>query len=145
MKVLVPIKNRSDVYHKNLFRAPLFALYNIDSSEHNVYCTLKDIIKNPYSIAENNTQLPSDKHGICNPENCTIEHMNDHIVLSQYINDCDYILGVHFCENILQALNDKGVNIYKISPFLHSSDIAIKNFLLGVSFANTIQNIHFRT
>jgi len=145
MKVLVPINNRSDVYHNNLFKAPHFALYIIDSTEFNVYCTLKDVMENPYYSLDENSQVSANKYGICDSENCTIQHLNEHIILSQQMADCDYILADHFCDTIIKALNDKGINIYKISPFLQSSDAAIKNFLLGVSIANTIQNIHFKT
>ena len=145
MKVLVPIKNRSNVFSNNLFRAPHFALYTIDTIDHNIYCTLHDIISNPYYATNESCQIATDNYGICDKASCTVEHLKEHAVLGEHLEDCDYILAVHFCDTMIQALNDKGINIYKISPFLHSSDIAIKNFLLGVSFANTIQNIYFRT
>ena len=145
MRVLVPVKNKSDVFHDNMFRAPLFALYVIDLVESNVYCSCIDLITNPYSCPESLSQELSENHGICAPEKCTKEHIAEHYTLSRSIYSCDYMLADHFCDTMTEALQEKGINIYKISPFLQTPDMAIKNFILGVSLASTLQHIHFRT
>ena len=142
MKVLVPLENRFNVYHNNLFKAPRFALYTIDRTKYNIYCSLQDIIENPNTVVDEHT---SDNYGICDQKICTKEHLEEHHLLSKHIKECDYVLGVHFCDNTLKAFQFKGTNIYKISPFLRSTETAIKNFLLGVSLASTLQHIHFRT
>jgi len=145
MLVWVPVKNQTDVYHNNIFRAPFFALYAIDRVKSNVYCSCIDLIRNPYSCLKNMNQELSQNYGICDPESCTMEHITEHYILSHRIKSCDYVLADHFCETMTKALQEKGVTIYKISPFLHSPDIAIKNFILGVSLASKLQHIHFRT
>ena len=145
MRILVPVKNKTDVYHNNMFRAPQFAIYTIDHIEPNVYCTCTDIISNPYSHLVDISPELSKNYGICDPESCTMEHITEHYILSHRIKSCDYVLADHFCETMTKALQEKGVTIYKISPFLHSPDMAIKNFILGVSLASKLQHIHFRT
>lgn len=145
MLVWVPVKNQTDVYHNNIFRAPFFALYTIDRVESNIYCSCIDLIRNPYSFLTNMNQELSQNYGICDPEECTKEHIEEHYILSRSIYGCDYILADHFCNTMTEALKKKGISIYKISPFLHTPDIAIKNFILGVSLASTLQHIHFRT
>ncbi|UFH58424.1 NifB/NifX family molybdenum-iron cluster-binding protein [Sulfurovum mangrovi] len=145
MRVVIPVKNRTDVFHDNMFKAPLFAVYTIDHIEPNVYCTCIDIINNPYSSPDDISPEHFENHGICDPESCTMEHITEHYILSHRMKSCDYVLADHFCANMTKALQEKGVAIYKISPFLHSPDIAIKNFILGVSLASKLQHIHFRT
>ena len=145
MKVLIPVTNQTNVFHDNLFRAPQFAVYSIDNKSSNVYCSLMDVIQNPYSYLFNNDKSLCENHGICDPDNCTLQHLQEHYSLTRNMDSCDYILADHFCETMTKALKEKGINIYKISPFLHKSDIAIKNFLLGVSLASTLQHIHIRT
>jgi len=145
MRVLVPVKNKTDVFHDNIFRAPLFALYTIDHVESDVYCSCIDLITNPCISQENMSPGLSQNYGICDPEHCTKEHIEEHYTLSRSMYSSDYILADHFCDTMTKALQEKGVTIYKISPFLHSPDMAIKNFILGVSLASKLQHIHFRT
>ena len=145
MKVLVPVINQTDVFHDNLFRAPLFAEYTIDTyNDNDVYCSLNGTIANPYSYLSSDDQASCDKHKICKAESCTVEHLKEHYQLSKRLKHCDYILADHFCETMTDALEKEGIHIYNISPFLHKTDIAIKNFLLGVSIASTLQHIHFK-
>ncbi|MDM5270880.1 hypothetical protein PGH07_01660 [Sulfurovum sp. zt1-1] len=145
MRILVPVKNQTDVFHDNMFKAPLFAVYKIDHIDPNVYCTCVDLISNPYSCQESLSQERFENYGICDPAQCTMEHITEHYILSHRMKSCDYVLADHFCDTMTKSLQEKGVNIYKISPFLHSTHIAIINFILGVSLASTLQHIHFRT
>lgn len=145
MKVLIPVKNQTDVYHDNLFRAPTFAVYSIDNICSNVYCSLMETIQNPYSCLDNKESSNCENHGICDQDHCTFQHKEEHYHLIQSMKNCDVILADHFCDTMTTALQEKGIKIYKLSPFLKKSDIAIKNFLLGVSLASTLQHIHIRT
>ena len=145
MKVLIPIRNQTDVYHDNLFRAPLFAVYSVDRESYNVYYSLVDVIQNPYSYHTYNDKDLCERNNICDLANCTLHHLQQHYSLSRNLDICDYVLANHCCETMTKALKEKGINIYKISPFLQKSDIAIKNFLLGASLASTLQHIHIKT
>jgi predicted Fe-Mo cluster-binding NifX family protein len=143
MKVLVPVSNQTDVFHNNLFKAPLFAEYTIDTYDDvDFYCSLKKTISNPCNSVEEST--PCDTNGICDIESCSVAHLKEHYTLSKHLKDCDYILIDHACETMTDALYKEGINIYHIAPFLRKTDIAIKNFLLGVSIASTLQHIHFK-
>lgn len=145
MKVLIPVKNQTDVYHDNLFRAPLFAVYSVENKNSNFHCSLIDVIQNPYSSHFNYGTALYENNMICDTENCSLQHLQEHYNLSKEMDIYDYVLTDHCCETMTSALKEKGINIYKISPFLQKSDIAIKNFLLGASLASTIQHIHIKT
>jgi predicted Fe-Mo cluster-binding NifX family protein len=151
VKVLVPVKNETDVYHDNIFSAPRFALYSIDIKESidknasRVYYACEYIIENPKLDSEHHEYAGQRDHGICNAEFCSDAHYNLHYELSKSIDECDYILVNHTCETMMRALKETGINLHKISPFLRKTDIAIKNFILGVSLASTLQHIHIRT
>ena len=145
MKVLIPILNQTDVYHDNLFRAPSFAIYSIDNRSKNVYCSLTETIQNPYSCLHRNNATVCDNYGICDQESCSQQQKEEHFHLIQRMTNCDVILADHFCDTITTALKEGGIRLYKLSPLIKKPDIAIKNFLLGVSLASTLQHIYIRT
>jgi len=146
MKVLIPVINQTDVFHDNLFRAPSFAEYIINTYNNiDYFCSLNETFTNPFSYVATNDQTLCNNRGICDIDNCTVQHLKEHYTLSKSLKSCDYILTDYSCETMREALKLEGINVYHISPFLHSTDIAIKNFLLGVPIASTLQHIHFES
>lgn len=145
MKVCIPVQNNADIYHNNLFRAPQFAQFIVETLEDgNVYYSFEKTIENPFHTTASADEDTCLNRGICDQENCTVAHFNEHFTLSKTMKKCDYVLADYFCDTMTKALKSEGVKIYKISPFLRTTDIAIKNFILGVPFANTLQDIHAR-
>lgn len=143
MKIVIPLNNDLNFYHDNPITAPRFAIYNIDIKRSHVSSSLETIIENAWNSTNNGKFQMSQIQCACDKNKCSdIEHITEHYFLLDSIGDCDYLLADHYCDNINRALDNGGITIYKIPPFIHKSDYAIKNFLLGVSLANTIQNIH---
>ncbi len=144
MKVLIPIKSKTDLYHDNPVRAPYFALYKIDNIGSFFVYMLEDIIENPQLLPNNNEDAFINNHGICDQKHCSKEHVDAHYNLTEKLHGCDYILIDHYCKTVTNVFETVGVKTYKLSPFLQTTDIAIKNFLLGASLASTLQHIHAR-
>lgn len=142
MKVLIPLDTQTRVYHDNVFKAPNFGVYSIDKSGNNLFCSFIEQIPNPFSSLYHHETSCQD-HGICDTSKCTLKHLHEHYTLLQGITSCDFILANRFCTTMTKAFNEKGIHIYKIPPFVHKPDVTIKNFLLGVSLASTLRNIHF--
>jgi len=143
MKIAIPLNNDLSFYHNNPITAPRFAIYNIDIKRSCVISSLDNIIDNPSNSTNNGKYTVSQIQCTCDENKCSdIKHISEHYFLLDSIGGCDYLLANHYCDNINRALDNGGITIYKISPFIHKSDYAIKNFLLGASLANTIQNIH---
>lgn len=143
MKVCIPVQNDTNVYHNNLFRAPHFALFDVDKDANgSVSYHLDKTIDNPFQGNASAEPDSCPNRGICDQEDCTVEHFNEHFSLSHSIKKCDYILADYFCDTMTKALRSEGVKLYKISPFLRDTDIAIKNFILGESLADKLQDIH---
>jgi predicted Fe-Mo cluster-binding NifX family protein len=72
----------------------------------------------------------------------SIGHICEHYALLETISNCNYLLASNYCENTFNTLSKGGIIIFKIPRIIKNIDIAIKNFLIGASFANKLQNIH---
>jgi predicted Fe-Mo cluster-binding NifX family protein len=143
MKIVIPLNNDLNFYHDNPITAPRFAIYTIEIKRSYVRTSLEHIIENPWNRTNNGKYEASQIQCACDQDRCAdLAHISEHYFLLDSIGGCDYLLADHYCENIHRALVNGGITIYKIPPFIHQSDYAIKNFLLGASLANTIQNIH---
>lgn len=142
IKVCIPVQHDTDVYHNNLFRAPHFALFSVDiHQDGSVTYQFDKTIDNPFQGHDTAASDTCPNRGICDQDNCTVEHFNEHFTLTKTMKKCDYILADYFCDTMTKALKSEGVRLYKISPFLKHTDIAIKNFILGESLANQLQDI----
>lgn len=142
IKVLLPLTQTKEVYHDNFFKAPHFGIFSIDNQKRDVYCRLETLVANTYSCSGDPTHCAN--RGMCDQSQCSIEHMEDHYKFSQSIKGCDYVLADRYCDTMAEAFRSSGIALYKLSPFLHTSEIAIKNFLLGVSLASTLRHIHIK-
>lgn len=143
MKIVIPLNSDLNFYHDNPITAPRFAIYIIDIKRSYVRSSLETIIDNPWNSTNNGKYQSSQIRCACDKDTCSdLGHISEHYFLLDSIGGCDYLLADHYCKNIHRALVNGGISIYKIPPFIHKSDYAIKNFLLGASLANTIQNIH---
>lgn len=142
IKVLLPLTKNKMVYHDNFFKAPYFGIFTINSQNCYVYCRLETFIPNSYNCVYEENPLLCANHGMCNQTQCTLQHLEEHYDFSKNIDGCDYVLADRYCETMFDALKQGGITLYKLSPFLQTAEIAIKNFLIGVSIASTLQHIH---
>lgn len=143
MNIAIPLNNNLSFYHSNPITAPKFAIYHIDSKKSRVRTSLDSIVDNPLNSTNQGNYTVSQIECACNVDKCSdITHISEHYVLLESIGDCEYLLADHYCDNINRALLNGGITIYKIPPFIHKPDNAIKNFLLGASLASTIKQIY---
>jgi predicted Fe-Mo cluster-binding NifX family protein len=71
-----------------------------------------------------------------------IQHICEHYALLETISSCTYLLADNYCKNTFSTLKKGGITVFRIPSIIKNVDQAIKNFLIGASFANKIQNIH---
>ena len=142
-KIAVPLNNAMDFYHSNLVTAPKFAIYTIDMKKKNVTFTLDHMLDNPLNSTNGGQYNNSQIQCSCDKKTCSdLHHRAEHYIMLDAIHDCEYILVNYYCENVVRALKIANIQTYKISPFITKVDMAIKNFLLGVSLASTYKHIH---
>jgi len=142
MKIAIPIDNHMTFYHKNPFTAPQFAIYTIELLHSKVFSTLQKIITNPLINLKNGYKSCQISCECSHAEASDSMHIDEHFYLLDSIEGCNYLLSNHYCNNLAHTLQHEGISIYKIPPFIHRPNFAIKNFLLGAEYANTIQSIH---
>jgi len=143
LKIAIPLDEKQTIYHQNPFTAPKFAIYNIDVDKQNVQFTLNNVVESPWSSSSYKNFKENTIKCACNKKaQDDINHICEHYSLLEVIGDCSYLLADHFCVNTTRALSIGGVTVFKIPSIINRTDLAIKNFLIGASFANKIQNIH---
>lgn len=142
-KIAIPLNNTMGFYHNNPVTAPKFAIYTIDMKKKKVTFALQHIYDNPLNGTNDGLYNKSQIHCSCDKDTCSdLQHKAEHYLILDAIHECEYLLVNYSCENVLRALKIANIQTYKISPFITQVDMAIKNFLLGVSFASTYQHIH---
>jgi len=143
MKIAVAMDLDHSFYHKNPSTAPSFAIYTIEGTKEEVLYTLSATLKNPWSAQEGNFFKPEEIDSACSLERqANLDHSCSHYALLDILSGCSYLLADNYCTNTLKALNNGGVSVFKIPMIIHNIDTAIKNFLIGAQYANTIQHIH---
>ncbi len=143
MKIALPLNHRSSFYHNNPFTAPKFGIYTITSIKDNTTYSLHKIIDNPWNCTNEGKYKKCQITCSCKAGAASdIHHVIEHYAMLPEVSDCDYFLANRYCKNTSDALTNAGIDIYKIPPFIHTTDMAIKNFVLGVCLASTFQHIH---
>ena len=143
MKVAIPLDEKQTVYHNNPFTAPKFAIYNIDIDRFDVHFTLNNIVESPWGSSSYKKFKENIINCTCNKKTQdNIRHICEHYSLLEVIADCNYLLADHYCINTSRVLNKGGIKVFKIPSIINRTDLAIKNFLIGASFANRIQDIY---
>lgn len=143
MKVAIAMTSNNRVYHDNPCTAPKFAVYTIHKENLQVTFSLNAVLDNP--VYTKNVKAFTDDAINCG---CSIEQQQDfthaceHYALLDIIGGSSYLLADKYCKNTLKSLNNGGVSIYKTPSIIHDVEIAIKNFLIGANYANTVQHIH---
>lgn len=142
-KIAIPLNDKMNFYHKNPMTAPKFAIYIIDGKSKNVTFSLLHILDNPLNHTHKDGYDQSQIECKCEGSTCSdADHKAKHYVVLDAIQECEYLLVDYYCENIVTALKSGNIKTYKIAPFITQVDMAIKNFLLGASIANTVKHIH---
>jgi len=143
MKVAIAITSNNRVYHHNPCTAPKFAIYTISKEDNEIKFSLNAVFENP-SLKRGTTSFSEDeKNGSCSLEKQKdFSHACEHYALLDVIAGSDYLLTDKYCQNTKKSITNGGIGLYKVPSFIHDVDIAIKNFLIGANYANTVQNIH---
>lgn len=143
IKIAIPLDNTLSFYHRNPFTAPTFAIYTIEDENKSVTYSLLKVIDNPWDSTNEGVYKECQIQCACDKETSSdIHHITEHYSILHAISACDYLLANYYCDNIFSALQNASIKIYKVPPFIHKVDMAIKNFLLGASLASTFKHIH---
>ena len=143
MKIALPIENTLTLCKDNPHTAPKFAIYNIDIIQEDIHYSLHSIIENQLSKLRNNEFSQEERKCSCNTKTSNnIRHKCEHYSLVEMLSDCSYLLANQCCQNTKNCLKASSIKIIQIPPFIKQIDMAIKNFIIGGSFANKITQIH---
>jgi predicted Fe-Mo cluster-binding NifX family protein len=144
MKIALPLDRSRSIYHPNPCTAPQFAIYMIEGSKQNLHYRLYAIVENPWA-GEDNGMVHDEQMQACNCSSQRREdlnHISEHYLLLEVLNGCSYLLADRYCDNTQRALENAGITLFKVPSFIKEPDKAIKNFIVGVKLADTVQHIH---
>lgn len=142
MEIAVPVDNNIKLYRKNPFSAPKFAIFRLDIAS-NVIVSKSAIVENP--LAKIHTEFSQD-HINCTcvrQEQFDLKHICEHYAVLDVIGKTTFLLASNYCPNLSRCMKNVGIKIYKIPPIIQELETAIKNFLIGASYAYTIQEINY--
>ncbi|WP_345979017.1 hypothetical protein [Sulfurimonas sp. HSL3-2] len=143
MEIAIPTDDQHAIYHDNPYTAPKFAIYSITLGTTDIFFSLKAIVENPLKRLKCNSFEDDQLTCSCDEERASsLRHIYEHYALVDVISGCSYLLANHYCKNVVRTMERGGIIVYKIPPIIKKIDMAIKNFLIGASLANQVQNIH---
>lgn len=143
MKIALPVEDTLTLYKDNPHTAPKFAIYDISIVCNNIYFSLNTIIENRLSKVKNGEFEESEKKCACETQRETnLRHKCDHYSLLEVLEGCTYLLANKCCKNTQKSMKTIGIKIFTVPPIINQIDMAIKNFIIGGSFANQIKQIH---
>ena len=144
MEIAIPTDDQDAIYRDNAYTAPKFAIYLVHlEDKKNISFQLKSIVDNPLKSLKCDgfdVEELSCKCELGSSDN--LRHVYEHYALLDAIGGCSYLLANRYCKNIVRTMNNGGITVYKIPPIIQKIDTAIKNFLIGASFASPAQHIH---
>jgi len=143
MKIAVPLTKELMLYSNNPYTAAKFAIYLIVGDKTDVSYSLIEIVDNPRYIEVSDIGEETEKECACDSERQNdLKHICEHYSILESIASCSYLLAIKYCKNTSKTLQNGGIKIFQIPTIIKKADTAIKNFLIGASLANRIQNIH---
>lgn len=143
MKIAIPLHQQLTLYHDNPCTAPKFAIYLVEGDRSNISFKLSHIVDNPWSGLKCNTFEDEQVSCSCDIDRRkSMRHIAEHYALLDAIGGCSYLLADNYCDNIIRALENGGIQVFKIPPIVNKIDNAIKNFLIGASLASKLEHIH---
>lgn len=145
MKIALPVNDTLTLYKDNPHTAPRFAIYEIvTKSDAQVYFSLLKVVENKFSKLKNDAFDTKELTCDCDKERkSNLRHICDHYSLLELIGECSYLLVTRYCENTQKSMKQGGIEIFRLPKIINSVNIAIKNFIIGGSFANKIKHIHY--
>lgn len=143
MKIALPVKDTLTIYKDNPYTAPKFAIYVIENLQNSIHFSLHSVVGNPLSVLKEQHFSEDEKKCSCPTEQqVNLMHKCEHYSLLESISECSYLLASKYCRNTQDSMSKAGIKIFQIPPIISNIDIAIKNFIIGVSLASKIKNIH---
>lgn len=143
MKIAIPVDKDLMLYSENPYTAEKFAIYSIKGDANNISFDMVKIVDNPRSNQVSDGLEEIQKKCACDKERQDdMQHICDHYSILETIKSCNYLLSAKYCKNTYKTLQNGGITVFKIPTIIKKTDSAIKNFLIGASIANRIQNIH---
>lgn len=112
MKVAIPVVNDTLQFFSNAGHAPFFAVYSMKGSGMFRSFALDEVRKNPRTDLDDHDH-DHDEHHECSHDHDDVEHVRQHDVMAESLEDCDYLITRRACKNTAKSMTNLGIKIKK--------------------------------
>ena len=113
MKVAIPVADEALTFFGNAGHAPYFAVYQMNGSGMFRSFSLKEVRRNPRNDIDHDHD--DDGHHECSHGENDAEHIRQHQVMADALEDCDYLVVRRACKNTAASMANLGIKIKKYS------------------------------
>lgn len=113
MKIAIPVADETLTFFGNAGHTPYFAVYTVNGSGMFRSFNFEEIRKNPRTDIDHDDH--DDEHHECSHGHDDQEHIRQHQVMADALEDCDYLIARRACKNTAQSMANLGIKIKKYS------------------------------
>lgn len=143
MRIALSTDADNNIYGYNPCSGSQFAIYEVFGTRHDIHYRFVQNCINPWERCQGvMVKDPDMKSCTCDKTRLQDpQHIHDHYAILEAIGKCDYLIAKSYCINTFYALQNVGIKIHKIPPFLMSAEDAITHFLIATDIAKDMQSI----
>lgn len=143
MRIAIPLKQDMELYRDNPLTAPQYGIYILIKQHGDLKIILSEVVRNRLCDLGDCALDPSKVKCDCDAaQQQDFGHRLEHYALPDVLAGCDYLLANFSCDNTKKVLASSGIKLFHYASFIRQTDQAIKNFIVGVSFADTVKYIY---
>ena len=112
MKIALPVENEHKKLFGNAGHTPMFAIYTLSGNGMFRSFVFEELRKNPRSDLDHHHHH-DDEHHTCDHDDNDQEHIRQHQVMAEALEDCDYLVVKRACKNTAKSMANLGIKLVK--------------------------------
>lgn len=125
MKIALPVENEHQKLFGNAGHTPMFAVYSLNGGGMFKSFTFEEFRHNPRTDLDHHHDH-DDEHHTCDHDDGNEEHIRQHHVMAEALEDCDYLVVKRACKNTARSMANLGVKLVKYNGQAHVADAVLK-------------------
>jgi predicted Fe-Mo cluster-binding NifX family protein len=126
MKIALPVENEHKKMFGNAGHTPMFAVYDVNGAGMFRSFAFSELRKNPRTDLDHHHHDHDDEHHTCDHDDGDEEHVRQHHVMAEALEDCDYLVVKRACKNTAKSMANLGVKLVKYNGQGHEADVILR-------------------
>jgi predicted Fe-Mo cluster-binding NifX family protein len=111
MKIAIPVSDDTLTFFGNAGHTPYFAVFSVNGSGMFRSFNLEEVRRNPRNDIDHDHG--EEEHHECSHGEDDAEHVRQHEVMAETLEDCDYLVARRACKNTAKSMANLGIKIKK--------------------------------